>query len=887
MPKRVGPETSAIIDIDLPTSGPYCLGRDIQYEALDNAWIDGVKRIVSIVARGGEGKTTLVRQWLDQLASNAKFGAHRVFARSFYSQGTGDRIASADHVIQAALRFFGENAPERLSPYDRGVELARRIGAQRNLLILDGMEPLQHPPGPMGGEIKDSGLEALLTNLQYQPNGLCIVTTRQEIRPLQGAATHLEIALPRLPPAAARQLMNRLGVHGDDIEIDRAVDENEAHALAVTLLGTYLVERFDGDIAMFGRIVYPPGFDDGDTISSVELLKGGERESRHARKMIGSYVKWFEDEADVVNHAALVVLRLMGLFNRPPEAGCIKSLRSKPLKKLSESLFAGIDPEETWQRAILRLERAQLVIRRKSDWNEIDCHPLIREYFAADLAKNCVSAMREAHLRLFDHLRKSAPPLPENLKDMMPLFHAVMHGCKAGHCKLAHDEVYFPRIRRGHADFAVKQLGAASVELTMLSSFFLKPWTDPHPSLGRNHQLSIISVSGFLLRALGNFHESLELMKTSLDGRITARIWGDAAMDAVNLSEVCASLGEMSASLHHAEMSVELADRNKSSVPWVAAAMESASRAAVGVSLQLLGVPDKAAAAFNDAESCERRNVGRRYLRTTMGFSFCQFKLDELRRFKGSPNEFTIRINEVRARARSALEMPFGMEPTLTDVGLNNLTLGRTFLLESRALLNGDVNDMGREQKQYKMMHAADDHLCISLASLRQAGNQDDLPRILLSIAALRRMCCEICLRSQHELRDEMFNHHRRNAEDHLSQAETIAKRGPMLVWQIEVALERVRFCMALGNPENTIPIAKLCEADDWRDRALQGIAEVKNLIRKTERPFQAHARLWKGWNQPNYIGVFTNGQQLGYHCRNDEIQLLEKHLSQCEEKAR
>ena len=778
-------------------------------------------------------------------------------------------------MIHAALIFFGEERPERFSPYDRGVELARRVGEQRNLLILDGMEPLQYPPGPMAGEIKDPGLEALLTNLQYHSNGLCIVTTRQEIRRLQGAASHTEISLPRIPTLAARQLLKNLGVHGDEVEIDRAVDNYEGHALAVTLLGTYLTDRFGGDIAMFDRVVYPPGFEHDHLISSVELLNGSEHESRHARKMIGSYVKWFADEADPVSSVALVVLRLMGLFNRPPESGCIEALRGRPIKKLSEALFANRAPQETWQRAILRLERAQLLQRRSNDWNEIDCHPLIREYFAADLAENHAPAMRQAHLRLFEYLRTSAPLLPANLHDMMPLFHAVIHGCKAGHHKRAHYEIYFPRIRRGHADFAAKQLGAAGVELTMLSAFFLRPWTTPHPSLDRNHRLSLISVSGFLLRALGNYQESVDLLKTSLDGRIAARVWSHAATDAINLSEVHANLGEMSEALHYSELSVELADRNKASSPWIAKAMEVASRATVGMLLHLLGAPDNAVAAFNDAEFCDQRILGHRYMRTTMGFNFCQLKLDELWQFKGSHNEFVDRINELRDRATNALVMPSEMSPTLTDIGLNNLTLGRTCLIEAAALFGVDT-DVDREKQQFKLMQAAEAHFSESLNSLRQAGNLDDLPRILICIAALRRVCVEICLRSQHHQRNEMAGHHRKFAEDYLSQAETIAKRGPMIIWQIEAALERVRLCLALQSFQNT----EIHEAEGWCDLARQGIVDAKQLIQKTVTQFTPHVRLWKSWQQPKYVGSFNSSYYVGYFCRNKEIQLFEQQLN-------
>lgn len=43
----------ARVDIDLPTSGEFCLGRNPQLKKLSQLWNDGSKNILSLVARGG------------------------------------------------------------------------------------------------------------------------------------------------------------------------------------------------------------------------------------------------------------------------------------------------------------------------------------------------------------------------------------------------------------------------------------------------------------------------------------------------------------------------------------------------------------------------------------------------------------------------------------------------------------------------------------------------------------------------------------------------------------------------------------------------------------------------------------------------------------------
>jgi hypothetical protein len=60
---------------------------------------------------------------------------------------------SADTFIAAALEAFGDPDPQAGSPWDRGARLAGLVGTSRSLLVLDGLEPLQHPPGPLAGQL--------------------------------------------------------------------------------------------------------------------------------------------------------------------------------------------------------------------------------------------------------------------------------------------------------------------------------------------------------------------------------------------------------------------------------------------------------------------------------------------------------------------------------------------------------------------------------------------------------------------------------------------------------------------------------------------------------------------------------------------------------------
>jgi hypothetical protein len=73
--------------------------------------------------------------------------------------------------------------------------LAKLIAHRRVLLVLDGLEPLQNPPGPQEGRVREPSLQALLRELAAFNTGLCVITTRL---PVADIADHERTSSPRL-----------------------------------------------------------------------------------------------------------------------------------------------------------------------------------------------------------------------------------------------------------------------------------------------------------------------------------------------------------------------------------------------------------------------------------------------------------------------------------------------------------------------------------------------------------------------------------------------------------------------------------------------------------------------------------------------------------------
>ncbi len=234
----------------LPVTGETFVGRVDELARLDAAWDDPSTNVISFVAFGGVGKSALVNRWLDRLAANGCRGAERVLGWSFYSQGMDATGASGDAFVEYALKWCGYEGEVITSPWEKGAELARLVRSSRTLLVLDGLEPLQHPPGSQEGRLKDPAVGALVRNLAMQNPGLCVITTRLGVADVAGRLGTVAVDLEQLPVAAGAELLRQLGVEGSEAELRTASEEFGGHGLALSLLGTYLRDVYGGASAV-------------------------------------------------------------------------------------------------------------------------------------------------------------------------------------------------------------------------------------------------------------------------------------------------------------------------------------------------------------------------------------------------------------------------------------------------------------------------------------------------------------------------------------------------------------------------------------------------------------------------------------------------------------
>ena len=471
----------------LPVTGGKVLGREAELRRLREAWRDPDAHVVSVVGWGGAGKSALLNRWLLEMEEDGYGCAERVYAWSFARQGAGEMPSSGDGFVSAALAWFGDPDPGGGNAWEKGERLAYRVRAERTLLLLDGLEPLQVASGPDAGRLKDEGLQALLRELAAaNAGGLCVVTSRIPVVDLldfePGSAWRVE--LRHLSPEVGAEVLRAHGATGSDEELTRASREFDGHPLALVLLASYLRDAYDGDVTRRG---------------DIQLRDAGSQ----AERVMAAYEAWFGEGPE------LELLRLLGLFDRPADARALAAMRAPPaIAGLTDTLHRL--PTPRWRQLVAQLRRAGLVAQEDpAHPGELDVHPLVREHFREQTRLDRPAAWREGNGRLYEHFRAAARPLPDTLPEMEPLFQAVVHGCEAGRHRDALHDVYLPRIMRGEEAYAARRLGASGALVSALAHFchegdWARP-VDPAPpevqGLEPADQLEVLTQAGLYLTA--------------------------------------------------------------------------------------------------------------------------------------------------------------------------------------------------------------------------------------------------------------------------------------------------------------------------------------------------------------------------------------------------
>ncbi len=495
--------------IRLPKRGRVFVDRGLILQHLTKAWKDSRTRMITVIGSGGVGKTACVCHWMKDEPIQPSI---RTIAWSFYSGVDGRLGLSADRFLDETLKTLGDPHADIYSAKEKGRKLADLISSERTLLILDGIEPLQHPPhSEEFGEVYDMGLRELLRSIQSKLDGLCIITSRYPLpKKLIDQPTVQQLKLPPLHGRHGVELLKSYGLKGLDQDFMDISNWLQGHPLGLTLFAEYS-RRTGYPLNEWQKMA-------SDTLTSADRRFGpGDRSPDHSSRVLSSYYA-------TLNEPERQLMRIRSLFTTPIDRQMIEDVLAGPPIPRITSAFLDAENEIDWQpfaQAEVSLQRAQL-ISISDDLREpgvypsakvYDTHPLIVRYFSDQMKNRYENYWRQANRRLFTRLQSKFTREPQNMEDARFLYDAVIHGCLSGEYQLAYRSVYIDRLVIDKDKPKCWELpGTFADELRMLNVFFSEPWKTVVSALDSDSKRFIRHAAHHCLRALGRLSEAEEAL---------------------------------------------------------------------------------------------------------------------------------------------------------------------------------------------------------------------------------------------------------------------------------------------------------------------------------------------------------------------------------------
>ena len=306
---------------------------------------------------------------------------------------------------------------------------------------------------------------------------------------LRDFTTYTEYTVKRLIAADGRALLCRLGVRGAEQAFADIVHEWDGHALALTLLATYLVECWNGDVAHVGDV--PPPTADEPRYQRVQRLL--RRYDEHLSEAERAFLTLFSAFRTPVREDAFEMV-----FRAKTDASDL----SAPIAALDDAAFADM----------LKRLRDHRILRYDPHARYYTAHPLIRAHYLAQFADSSGTQIQATHKRIKSYYLFLADNLPYydlTERSMAPRIEAVHHACCAGDYDVAL-KVYIDQFRL-LPEWGNKfhDRGAFETDLEVMRDFFPKGDLSRDPQVSDDHaKRFILHEVGLCLMNLGHLHEA-------------------------------------------------------------------------------------------------------------------------------------------------------------------------------------------------------------------------------------------------------------------------------------------------------------------------------------------------------------------------------------------
>lgn len=557
-----------------PATLPEWVGRTELLAALTADWHSAQTRVVGLIGFGGEGKSSLARQWIETILADKSSLPHTgetvsVFKTDAVSTShleTPDGVfwwgfyenRSVDEFLEAALNYLsgGRIDPRQIqSSSVRAQIIGAMLNAGRYVFVLDGVEVLQHqdsgPSADRYGLLQSPALRELLSYFARPAHrSFCLLTSRAPLLDLLPYTTYAHREVERLSLNDGTTLLRNSGVTGTPAQLEKIVAAWNAHALTLSLVASFLVKQHSGNAA----------FADALRLEDETIEATAPAQYQHIRRILRRYDENLTD-------AERKLLKLFSLFRAPVHESALNKVFA-PL--LASSLKDTMPPSPERGGAggevetiFHRLTQYRL-LRYDAPTHTYTTHPLIRTHYFALFARNERSDVSVAtHTRIKDYYLALAGNTLDypTLDDLKPLIEVVHHACEAG----AYDEaweIYWESISQKARYVLTHQLGAYEIELSIMENFFPDGdiTREPLVSNAGDRRFTLNSI-GLCLMSLGRLREAVPFCERATNSCVIFEKWRNAGVGYVNLTELYIALGTLVASAQAVQEAVTLARR--------------------------------------------------------------------------------------------------------------------------------------------------------------------------------------------------------------------------------------------------------------------------------------------------------------------------------------
>ena len=395
------------------------VGRKKELENISHLIFEEGCQAIQIIGFGGEGKTSLVQQWLKKNYERLALSHfEHIFGCSFYKADVG-------RFIEYAYSLFCPNG-RALDINSKVKELAKILHSESYLLILDGLESTQRENGELTNPYLREIIEAA-----YRGQSTVLVTSRI---PLESVFKTID--LTHLSEEEAISILKEWGI-SDSTEVLRYAIKSHigTHALSVRIMAGFMKAEGLDNFSCLENL--HPAKDVYDEADPLKINK--------ATRILRFYQEFLSAEE-------LAFMRTFAIFRRAlPKTTIFEIFQENFGNNAINSPLKGIDLNIL----IDKLKERRLLLQENE--TEFMCHPLVRDYFFTQLSLEETYPIHQKLSRYFLDIAESRKP--KTLEEAQPLFEACYHASKAKKWKMYH-HIFSQLINRGLSFYLGYVLGA-------------------------------------------------------------------------------------------------------------------------------------------------------------------------------------------------------------------------------------------------------------------------------------------------------------------------------------------------------------------------------------------------------------------------------------------